>query len=108
MTTLTKTLIALGILSLLAAPVIWFAGYQWAGRECIEGGRGADLLNGAEGSIEIIGNSCRATTPSGEVREVPLSEWQWEGPALGAAAVGAVALGAAAATGWRRRRAVEG
>lgn len=107
MTTLTKTLVVLGVLALLAAPLIWFAGYQWAGRECIEGGRGADLLNGREGSIEIVGDSCRATTPSGQVREVPLSEWQRNGPALVAATAGAVALGAAAATGWRRPWAAE-
>jgi hypothetical protein len=104
MTTLTKASIVLGAVALLAAAAIWFAGYQWAGRECIEGGRGADLLNGREGSIQIVGDSCRATTTSGEVRQVPLSEWQWDGPALAAAAVGVVALAAAAAPGWRRPR----
>lgn len=107
MTTLTRTLIVLGVLALLAGSLIWFGGYQWAGRECIEGGRGADLLNGREGSIQIVGDSCRATTPSGQVREVPLSDWQWDGPALGAATAGALALGAAAASGWRRRPAVQ-
>ena len=107
MTTLTKAFIVIGAVAFLAATVIWFAGYQWAGRECIEGGRGSDLLNGREGSIEIVGDSCRATTPSGDVREVPLSEWEWDEPALAAAAVGAVALCAALVTGWRRPRGLQ-
>ncbi len=102
MTTLTKASVVLGAVAMLAAAAIWFAGYQWAGHGCIEGGRGADLLNGKEGSIEVIGGSCRATTNSGKVREVPLSEWQWDGPALAVAAVGVMAFAAAAATGWRR------
>jgi hypothetical protein len=102
LTIMTKTLVACGLLALLTAPVIWFAGHQWAGRECFEGGRGADLLDGAEGSIEIVGDACRATSPSGEVREVPLSEWQWNGAALTVAAAGAAVLGGAVATGGRR------
>jgi hypothetical protein len=101
--TMSRILIVIGVLALLAAPVIWFAGYQWAGHECIEGDRGAALLNGAEGSIEIVDGQCRATTVGGDVRAASLSDWQWDGAALAVAAAGAVFLVGAAATGGRGR-----
>lgn len=104
MTTSTRALIAVGAVALLAACAIWFAGYQWAGDACTYGGRGEALLDTREGSIAIVGDSCRAVSTSGVVREVPLSDWQWNGPALVSATLGALAFGGATATRWRRPR----
>lgn len=102
MTTLTRTLIAVGAVALLAACAIWFAGYQWAGHACTYGGRGEALLDTREGSIAIVADSCRAVSTSGVVREVPLSDWHWNGHALVSATLGVVAIGGAAVTRWRR------
>jgi hypothetical protein len=91
-----------GALGTGVAAVVWLVARQWAAWQCIEGGRGADLLDGAEGgSIEVTGNVCRATSVGGRTVQVPLSEWQWDNVALVLLVPGLAALAAALI---RRRR----
>lgn len=96
---------AIALLGLLVASVIWIAGYLWASHQCIEGGRGTDLLGSTEGTVEVVDGRCRATDIHGIVREVPLSEWQWNQVALliAAGSVGGLVLGVTSELRSRRR-----
>lgn len=90
-----RVLFWVGLAGLVVAGAIWVAGYQWAGWQCVEGGRGTDLLGTSEGSVEIANGNCRATAVDGRVIEVPLADWQWDTAALIMLGAGVAALMAA-------------
>jgi hypothetical protein len=89
---------------ILAAVGVWLAGNAWAGRQCIEGGAGGDLLGRSEGRVEVGDGVCRAIRDNGTVRTVPLSMWDWDGEALVIAVVGAGLVVASVATSRTRKR----
>ena len=90
----TAVLICMGICGVIAAGIFWVVGYQLAGYQCVEGGRGHALVGNAEGSsVAISGDKCRATAPTGTVVEVELSEWQWNGLAAVVLGGGITSLG---------------
>ncbi len=88
---------------LLAAVGIWLAGNVWAGRQCVEGGAGRDLLGGREGSIQIVDGACRAVANDGTVHSEPLSTWDSDGLAAATAVIGGVLLVGSVATSRSRK-----
>lgn len=87
--------VAAGLLILAAA--VHALSEAWGARQCVEGGRGGDLLGATEGSVQVVGDRCVARANDGTVHAVELSGWG-AGPVAGWIAALALLVALAALT----------
>lgn len=70
-----RVLAALAVAVAVLALGTWVLGDYWAAHQCVEGGRGADLLGAREGSVVVRGRQCVARSSTGVVHAADLASW---------------------------------